>query len=80
MLYNKFKLAKDTKEREIYGMKKKIVMLFMIAIVALQLGACSFEPHCKESGCEETNIYEEGYCKYHYYIKTGEELIKDIIN
>lgn len=63
-------------------MKKKFLALLLMTVMALQLGACSFnfEPTCKESGCEETDIYEEGYCKYHYLMKAGENVLKDFIN
>lgn len=44
------------------------------------LTACSFEQTCKASDCDETDIYMDGYCKYHYYLTTGEDALKDFIN
>ena len=35
---------------------------------------------CKEAGCTETVIYQEGYCKFHYYTNVGETAIKDFLN
>lgn len=61
-------------------MKKKILAGLVIMAVALQLVACTYTPTCKESDCDETTIYEDGYCKYHYYLKTGEDMLKDFIN
>lgn len=60
-------------------MKKKIATVLFIGMAAVQLTACiAFT--CKEQGCDETDIYEDGYCKYHYGINAGEEALKDIIN
>lgn len=61
-------------------MKKKLLCVALIAVFAFQLTACSLEPTCKADGCEETELYEDGYCKYHYYLQSGENLLKDIIN
>lgn len=35
---------------------------------------------CKEDGCEEVELFKDGYCKQHYYIKFGSEAIGDIIS
>lgn len=59
-------------------MKKKVLCLFMALMAVLQLTACGSNT-CKESGCDD-EVYEEGYCKYHYYLKTGSDTLKDIIN
>ena len=48
-------------------MKKRVLSLFVALIAVLQLMACSLINTCRESGCDD-EIYEEGYCKYHYYI------------
>lgn len=61
-------------------MKKKFITVLIMAVMACQLAACSFEPTCKVSGCGEAEIYKEGYCKYHYYQNVGEGIIKDFIN
>lgn len=60
-------------------MKRKISLLVML-VMALYLSACSLEPTCKVSSCEETNIYEDGYCKYHYYENVGDTMLKDLFN
>lgn len=62
-------------------MKKRILTLLIVTVLAgLSMTACSFEKTCKESGCDETELYKDGYCKYHYYINAGEDIIKDVIN
>lgn len=63
-------------------MKKKIITLLLVASSMIMLTACqiSLQPTCKASDCEETSIYKDGYCKYHYYLKNGEDIIKDIFN
>ena len=59
-------------------MKKKLVAVLMVVAVMSQLVACSLG--CKADGCDEKEIYEDGYCKYHYYLNVGENAIKDILN
>lgn len=61
-------------------MKKRITAVLFVTIMALQLAACSLEPTCKASDCNETDIYKDGYCKYHYYTNAGEDLLKDLFN
>ena len=60
-------------------MRRKISLLVILAM-SLYLSACSLEPTCKVSDCSETEIYEDGYCKYHYYENVGDNLLKDLIN
>ncbi len=60
-------------------MKKKVLSMFIGLGIVLLLTACSITNTCKESGCDD-EIYEEGYCKYHYYLNAGNEFLKDIIN
>lgn len=60
-------------------MKKRIITLLLIGLMGVQLTACS-EPTCKADDCEETEIYEDGYCRYHYYLKSGEDILKGIVN
>ena len=48
-------------------MKKKIFAFLMLGVMAFQLTACSLSPECKEDGCHETEIYDDGYCKKHYF-------------
>lgn len=61
-------------------MKKRITAVLLVTFIALQLVACSLEQTCKASGCDETEIYQDGYCKYHYYMNTGEDFLKELIN
>ena len=59
-------------------MKKRILSLFIALITVSQFTACGLFS-CKESGCDD-EVYEDGYCKYHYYINAGRDILKDIIN
>lgn len=60
-------------------MKKKIMAVFSIILTAAMLTACA--PFtCREQGCNETEIYKDGYCKYHYGLNAGENMLKDLIN
>lgn len=62
-------------------MRKGLITLILVGVTALcSLTACSLQQTCKASGCDETNIYMDGYCKYHYYLTTGEDALKDLIN
>lgn len=62
-------------------MRKRLLKLLLVtALVGISMTACSFEKTCKESGCDETELYKDDYCKYHYHINAGEDLIKDIVN
>lgn len=66
---------KEKKDR-----KKKARVLIALMLVAVQLAACSIEPTCKAEDCSETEIYEDGYCRYHYYENVGGNIMKDIFN
>ena len=57
-------------------MKKKLAVLLMA--VCMLSGCDMIDKTCKAAGCEETSIYEDGYCKTHYYINVGGNIIKDI--
>ena len=59
-------------------MKKRIVGVLIALVVVLQLTACSSNT-CKVNDCDD-EIYEDGYCKYHYYINVGDNILKDFIN
>lgn len=61
-------------------MKKKLLAVLFVTVMVLQLVACSLEKTCKASGCDETEIYQDGYCKYHYYMNAGEDFLKELIN
>lgn len=58
------------------------IKLICIALLVCLMGltACSFEKTCKATDCEEVNLYQDGYCKYHYYINLGEDTLKSIVN
>jgi len=58
--------------------RKKFLLLLLTVILALT--ACGSPPTCKYDNCEETELYKDGYCKYHYYISAGESIVKDIVN
>lgn len=62
------------------SLKKRIMTVFFVMMMLLQLSACSLQISCKADGCNETDIYEDGYCRYHYYLRAGENLLKEIIN
>lgn len=53
-------------------MKKIAVVLTTLAMAAC-LTACG-STHCKESGCEN-EVYQDGYCEYHYAIHAAEEIV-----
>ncbi len=53
-------------------MKKIAVVLTTLAMAAC-LTACG-SAHCKESGCEN-EVYQDGYCEYHYAIHAAEEIV-----
>ncbi|WP_294102691.1 hypothetical protein [uncultured Ruminococcus sp.] len=59
-------------------MKKKIFAFLMLGVTAFQLTACSLSPECKEDGCHETEIYDDGYCKKHYFQNVEENLKQDV--
>lgn len=62
-------------------MKKKLLVIMMLLVTAIQLVACGdiITPTCKEDGCDDTDIYEEGYCEYHYYENIVGNAIEDIL-
>ena len=58
-----------------------IVILVLMLTISLLTGCEDiFKKTCKEPECEETEIYKDGYCKYHYYLNEGENILKDIVN
>ena len=62
-------------------MKKKLTTLLVIgALVISSLTACSLDKTCKYDGCDETEIYKDGYCKYHYAITFGDNALKEFVN
>lgn len=69
-------------------MKRIIAGYITIIVLALSmLSGCSLEKTCKAPDCNETDIYEDGYCKYHYQknlmmdvLKEGENTLRDFVN
>lgn len=61
-------------------MKRKITILLLMVTTITQITACSLKPTCKTDGCDSTEIYQDGYCKKHYYEKVGENIINDLFN
>lgn len=61
-------------------MKKKMMVVLLMVTMMTQVVACSLKKTCKVSGCDETDIYQDGYCKLHYYEKVGENLINELGN
>lgn len=59
-------------------MKKKTAVILLILAMAMQLVACGLFT-CKQDGCED-DIYKDGYCQYHYYLKQGSDTLKDVVN
>lgn len=60
-------------------MKKKLLAAVLIAVCMVS-GCAILEPTCRFEECEETVIYEDGYCKTHYYMNVGDNLLKDLFN
>ena len=58
-------------------MVRKIFVGVLLGTMLLQLSGCA--AHCKEPGCDESEIYQDGYCKYHYYKNLGEDALSDIM-
>ena len=61
---------------------KKSLAILLSAITILSLASCASKT-CKVEGCED-EVYEDGYCKYHYTINHAKEeldnLGKEIFN
>ncbi len=55
-----------------------VVAIFVgVMIVISTYGGSLFSKTCREEGCEETDIYEDGYCKYHYYKSIGQNVLEN---
>ena len=54
-------------------MKKLLIMISVVGLIAT-LAACGPKT-CKE--CDDTEIYKDGLCRYHYDIKQLEDAAKD---
>ncbi len=60
-------------------MKSKKKLIVVVILLSAMLSACSFALNCKANGCD-SEIYQDGYCKYHYFLKNGEDTLKNIFN
>lgn len=62
-------------------MKRKMFIMLVALTIILQMTACGlFNRTCKASGCDETDIYSDGYCRFHYYENVGSNLINDLFD
>jgi len=52
-------------------MKRRLVLLTAVVMV-MGLTACAGITHCKD--CDD-EIYEDGYCKYHYTVHKAQEAV-----
>lgn len=59
-------------------MKRKVIACLLLGAMIFQLTGCSFGTKCKEDGCDNTEIYDDGYCKKHYYENVGDNLKEDV--
>lgn len=59
-------------------MFKKLGLLVLAMSLLLTLGACGVVV-CKESGCND-EVYQDGYCKYHYTINAVDSAAKDVFD
>lgn len=60
-------------------MKVKIVALCMVLLLSGTLAGCGAKT-CKVGGCNDTEIYEDGYCRFHYYENVGENILQDLFD
>lgn len=55
------------------------ILALLIAIIILAVvGFGQSEEQikcCKYEGCDETDIYAEGYCRYHYFKSIGQNIL-----
>ena len=54
---------------------KKQLFILILAVTMIILSACA-ESNCKVDGCND-EIYEDGYCKYHYTLNVTKEVIDE---
>lgn len=62
---------------------RKSILLILCILMLVGLCGCKSEPEiptCKSEGCEELELYQEGYCKYHYYLSVGDTILKELVN
>lgn len=58
-------------------MKKTGLLLLVTLLLALALSGCGNT--CKEEGCDD-EVYQDGYCKYHYTMHNVDETAKGVFN
>lgn len=58
-------------------MKARILALCIIILIVGMLTGCG-KKTCKAEGCDATEIYEDGYCRYHYYENVGDNILQDL--
>jgi hypothetical protein len=48
-------------------MKRKLAVFMLVVLMGVQLSACTnpLQFTCKEPGCDETDINDDGYCNVH---------------
>lgn len=56
---------------------KKLAILVLGLMMIISLASC--KSSCKHDGCED-EVYEVGYCKYHYNINKAQEAIGNVAN
>lgn len=56
-------------------MKKKLSLIFVVVALACSLAGCAGLTHCKE--CDD-EIYEDGYCKYHYGLNAAKDKVDEV--
>lgn len=56
-------------------MKRKISLLLLAVTLVAGMAGCAGSKHCKE--CDD-EVYEEGYCKYHYEINVVKNKVDEL--
>ena len=58
-------------------MKKRILVGIILLLAAVGLVGCGPKT-CKEKGCDDTEIYKDGYCEWHYYENAAGDVLEEI--
>lgn len=56
--------------------KKRILLVIAAMLVSLFCG-CG-KKTCKESGCDETELFKDGYCEWHYYENAAGDVLEEL--
>lgn len=60
--------------------KNKLCIVLIVVLVMLSTSGCGLlEKNCSVKDCD-SEIYEDGLCKYHYIQQVGEDALKGLIN